>query len=102
MGISIAIVNENGLKIERINDDKNILHRLLPDHDNDLFSLINTIDWYGDTVFNYLQIPLFLDEWNKLPTSITDDEEQLLIEGVKTMANKVLNNRHLYLKFIGD
>jgi hypothetical protein len=55
MGMTVALENEDGTKIARIEDPPNVLHRVLPRSENPAFQWADTIDWYGDTSFNYLQ-----------------------------------------------
>ena len=66
------------------------------------FCLVNSIDWYGDTVFNRLQIQLFLVEWRKITQRATDSIESELVRKIEEMAQRVAAEPHLYLKFYGD
>lgn len=63
MGIDIQLQNEDGEILERISDEKRLLHDLLPVGDH---SLLSGIDLYGDTIFNRIQMDDFLSEWAKL------------------------------------
>jgi len=83
-------------------DPTNILHRLLPSHDDESFQCLRFIDWYGDTVFNRLQIPSFLAEWERLKLKASSDQELHLIERVARLAYDCQAETHLYLKVIGD
>jgi hypothetical protein len=44
----------------------NFLHRLLPPHDDDTYYCLRYVDWYGDTVFNRLQIETVLQELERI------------------------------------
>jgi hypothetical protein len=59
------------------------------------------VDWYGDTVFNYLQIPRFIEEWRRMALRSANSEESVLIDRIEKMARRVGEER-LYLKFYGD
>ena len=62
--------------------------------------VLRFIDWYGDTVFNHLQIPSFLAEWATLKPR--GQEERSLLDQVAALARRVEGEPHLYLKFYGD
>lgn len=96
------VVNEWGAKDESVGDPTNILHRVLPAYENREYVHLNAVDWYGDTYFNYLQIPRFLVELQTLNASVSTPEERQLLEAINRLATRVGEGRHMYLKFIGD
>lgn len=102
MGLSIALQNENGTPIDMVLDPKNHLHRLLPSHDDESYQCLRFIDWYGHTVFNRLQMPIFLSEWQRVRAKVKSDEECDLIDRVEKLAHDCQCEPHLYLRFIGD
>lgn len=102
MGLTVVLENEAGGSLERVEDPTNILHRLLPSPENARYRCIGMIDWYGDTVFNYLQMAVFLEEWRRIAAQASAPAESALIEAIEKMAVRVVNERHLYLKFYGD
>lgn len=102
MGLSVVLETESGEELERVDDPRNILHLLLPGADNGSSSLLRFIDWYGDTVFNRLQIEFFLTEWEVLEQRVHDPEEKAFLGRIKEMARRVQKESHLYLKFYGD
>jgi hypothetical protein len=102
MGISVALVNCLGQPLETVvGDPKNLLHRLLPPTDEDSVTLLTKIDWYDDTYFNYLQMKIFLKEWDKLAKEVRTPEEPNLIEAIRLLAVRCQSER-LLLGFIGD
>ncbi len=101
MGLDIAIVNYRREVLGSIGDPKNFLHRLLPPEDENSDSLLAKIDWYGETVFNYLQMKRFLAEWDRLVGSAQTPEEQHLLAAVKSLAIRCQKDREL-LRFVGD
>jgi hypothetical protein len=101
MGLNIVVTDYTGKSFEKIDDPKNILHRLLPPSDEESASLLAKIDWYGDTYFNYLQVKQFLEEWGQLQQRAQIPEENELVEGVKRLAQRCQRDRTL-LRFIGD
>jgi hypothetical protein len=102
MGLCIALINEGGENLAFITDDKNFLHKLLPPADDDSSPMLASIDWYGDTVFNSVQMRRFIPEWNILKQRTRNVEEQQLVAAVERLAERCKDEVHLYLKFIGD
>jgi hypothetical protein len=101
VGLNIVVTDYTGETFEKIDDQRNILHRLLPPSDEESASLLAKIDWYGDTYFNYLQVRRFLEEWDELVQRAQTSEERELVEGVKRLARRCRQDRNL-LRFIGD
>jgi hypothetical protein len=101
MGLNIVLTDCNGKLLERIDDPKNFLHKLLPPADEASESVLAKIDWYGDTCFNYLQVKRFLEEWDQLEQRAESAEEKALIVSVRQVAMRCANDRAL-LRFIGD
>jgi len=102
MGLTALLENESGESIARVEDPTNILHRLLPSPDDARYRFLGTIDWYGDTVFNYLQASQFLEEWRRLTAQASGPDETALMRAIEMIAERVAKERHLYLKFYGD
>jgi hypothetical protein len=102
MGVTILLTTERGDVLDRADDPANHLHRLLPVSDDTEYVLVNCIDWYGDTVFNRLQMPRFLTEWAKLRREALVDGGADLHAKVAAMAERCGKEVHLYLKFQGD
>lgn len=101
MGLGIALVDFRGEILERVDDTKNFLHRLLPPADDESASVLAKIDWYGDTYFNYLQMKRFLTEWQQLVERAQTPEEQALVTAVRGLALRCQSDRNM-LRFIGD
>lgn len=102
MPLSVALETERGEQLESIEDRANILHRLLPPNNDSSCQYLGFIDWYGDTVFNHLQMKPFLDEWARLKETAETAEEIALVEQVAALALRCQDEPHLYLKFYGD
>jgi hypothetical protein len=101
MGLGIVLTDCNGKFLERVDDPKNFLHKLLPPADKASESVLAKIDWYGDTYFNYLQVERLLEEWDQLEQRAESPEEKALLVGVRQLAVRCRNDRAL-LQFIGD
>jgi hypothetical protein len=101
MGFDINLENERGEVLATVSDPQNLLHRLL-ERSIAIEPLLAEIDWYGDTVFNCLQIPRFLSHWQTLASQIQNPNELRIVEDVKELAVRCEGSVHLYLKFVGD
>ena len=101
MGLSIVATDQSGEIFERVDDPKNVLHKLLPTCDEESAGVLTKIDWYGDTYFNYLQARQFLREWDQLGQRAETAEEGELVDGVRRLAEQCRKDRIL-LRFIGD
>jgi hypothetical protein len=97
-GASIAAQCE---VLDRVDDPHNFLHGLLPPADEESHQLLAKIDWYGDTYFNYLQMKIFLDEWDQLARRAQTPEERTLLDEVRRLALRCQKDREI-LRFIGD
>ena len=102
MGIEIAVVRSDGSKVQSVEDPTNILHRILPVHDDTRYHYLNRIDWYGDTTFNRHQIHYFNEELQRLMKDIERQDQKALLNQISAFAMLCEAEPHLYLKFIGD
>jgi hypothetical protein len=66
------------------------------------FMLLSFIDEYGNTVFNRIQMPMFMKEWEEATKKVTDKTDLILVRQVREMAEQCGSTPHLYLKFYGD
>lgn len=66
------------------------------------YKLLCHIDPYGDTVFNRLQMVVFLTEWERLIGIAQTSEQRKAWTGVRDLARRCNEEVHLYLRFIGD
>ena len=102
MGLNIVLEDEEGVKLDEVVDQKNLLHRLLPSQEDSTYNCLRFVDWYGDTTFNRLQMPLFLEEWKSLEKRAKTQDEFALLRRVEGLALRCRDEIHLYLKFYGD
>ena len=82
--------------------EKVIHNKLLPEPGADEYPFIGSLDPYGDTTFNGLQMRRFLSEWAVVSQRATTAEEQALVGNVEALARRCRDEIHVYLKFIGD
>lgn len=102
MGLCIVLRTESGEQLDFAADEKNLLGKLLGAPDPGKFPMLASIDQYGDTVFNRIQMSRFLDEWKTLRRSAKSPVEEDLLQSVQAMAEKAVQAVHLYLVFVGD
>lgn len=102
MGLGISLQDELGAELETVVDPKNLLGKLLPEQDDPAHPMLGSIDFYGDTVFNRMQMGRFLTEWTDVATKAGTPEERALVTAVRELALRCQDGVHLYLKFIGD
>jgi hypothetical protein len=88
MGIEVVVEDERGTKIASLEDPTNILHRVLPPHDDPAYQLLNRVDWYGDTTFNRHQISDVRQELKRLVNAKRSPEELRLIEQIDALASR--------------
>lgn len=102
MGFNIILQDEFGVRIDGVDDPRCLLHRLLPESDTDEYPFLGSVDPYGDTTFNTLQMRRFLKEWAVVSQRAQTAEEQTIVRCVESLARRCRDEVHLYLKFIGD
>ncbi len=102
MGLCVQLSDEKGASLALVCDEKNLLNRLLPSYDDESKPILSSIDPYGDTVFNNIQMLRFLVEWDNVAKGAVSVEEQELMDQIRKLGERVRDEVHLYLKFIGD
>ena len=102
MGLGITLQDESGAELVSVVDPKNYLGKLLPEHEDPAHPMLASIDFYGDTVFNRMQMDRFLAEWTDVSARADTKDEKALVSTIEDMARRCRDEVHLYLKFIGD
>lgn len=102
MGITAVLETEKGEPLGTVVDPTNALHRVLPAVGDPEYQCLSRIDWYGDTIFNYLQAPQLLVELETLDSKTCDSETEQVLEGIRKLVERLRKERHIYLKFYGD
>lgn len=102
MGIRVVLETNDRVAVAACEDGANLLHRILPGADDARFCYAGCIDWYGDTVINHLQAPRLVDELERLAAVSRDPDVVSLLARLAHLARRLPEERHLYLRFIGD
>lgn len=103
MGMNAQLVSERGEVIEDVADEQNRLHPLIESvTDYDSTHCLQYMDPYGDTIFNSLQLPRFLDEWKMVMELAVAQEDKDLASSVQRLALLAEEEIHMYLRFVGD
>ncbi len=103
MGISTQLVSERGEVIEEVFDEQSRLNPLIesvPQYEST--HCIQYMNPYGDTIFNSLQLPRFLDEWKMVEEQAVTQEEKDLVAAVQRLALLAEEENHMYLRFVGE
>jgi hypothetical protein len=103
MGFNIELQDELGGRLAGVDDPRCLLDKLLPEpgHGDD-YPFLRSIDPYGDTTFNGLQMPRLLKEWAIVSLKARTPDEQAIVSAVESLADRCRDEVHTYLKFIGD
>jgi hypothetical protein len=102
MGFNIVLQDELGGRIDGVDDPRCLLDKLLPKPGTDEYPFLGSIDPYGDTTFNNLQMRRFLKEWAVVSQRAQTAEEQALVGYIESLARRCRDEVHVYLKFVGD
>lgn len=101
--ITIQIENERGGLLQRLSINFALIlgHIIQRDGFSDEFPWLSSIDPYGDTVFNLLQIPHLVSELESFGRVSNGDVQKNIAEFINEI-NILKDKEHLYLRFIGD
>lgn len=88
-------------RLDQAFPSKTALERLLP-FGHTSFPMLGCIDPYGDTLFSGVQMRLFIPEWDRLMQNVTDKDDTAFLSKVRKMAEKCMNQPHIFLRFAGD
>lgn len=104
--IRLELVDRNGVVLEtselNFADIVNLIYRSqkIFDESKEKFPLLATIDIYGYTMLNQLQIPLLINDLKKLDLEIQNASLTTKIASSIDFIKKVSN--HQFAKFVGD
>ncbi len=102
MPMSFQVETEAGAALESLLDRLDALTTLASEFESGALRIAQTVDPYGNTVLNGLQIrQLFLPDLEVLGSRASADERRLLVE-LRGLAERCLEEPHLYLKCYGD
>jgi hypothetical protein len=101
LAIEVALQNERGEVLVIVHDSRNLMPRLLERSMADE-PFLAQIDWYGDTVFNRVQMPRFMSAWRALEQQAQTPEEAKLVNEIRELAERCESDLHPHLKFTWD
>jgi len=103
MSIEVLLEDERGNAVSvAVFDAAGIIARSIPDLADVRCSCVRFINPYGDTVFNTLQAPVLLAEWDRLRAAFEAEGAAGLWENVRELVARCADDPHLYVRFIGD
>src|SRR5258708_26920577 len=85
MGLSVELQDERGETLQSLADSQNLLGRLLPPNDDESYPMLASIDPYGDTVFNRMQMKRFLWEWRTVSATALSVDESAVVGSIESM-----------------
>ena len=88
--------------VEVLLDPRNTLHRVLPPEDDRSFMLLNTIDWYDITEFPCRDMPVFLDELERITPRAQRSAEREYLAELRRLAEECAAHPDYILRFVGD
>jgi len=90
---TVILQDERGKQIQIL--DGNFVCPYIPDQ---RYKLLKYIDRYGDTIFNTVQMPDLIDDFNALKAM----DNNSIIDEIISLANRCHGEVHTYLAFYGD
>ena len=103
MGVDLHWEEERGEIIESILDDHWLVAAIVAAHPNiNQTACLRFIDPYGDTMFNQLQIPVFLNELMEVPEFMLSADALEHREKIANLAAKAIDEIGSHLKFYGE
>ena len=100
--IQVFLEDENGAGLAEVVDGHGVLLGGRREDGYSELCCLRFIDTYGDTVFNYLQMPTLLNELDWLRGKVSDSAEIKVIEDTRNLAIRCRDAVGMYLKFYGD
>jgi len=100
MPFAILLEDERGEVIDQIADTEGGVSRLVIRRT--VSPLLGSIDPYGDTVFNRLQVGRLLGEWVEIESLAATDFERQLCGAARRLFERAAREVHLYVRFVGD
>lgn len=85
-----------------VNDFACPFAHMLPSIKDPNFWYLNRIDPYGHTVFNQLQGPRLLEEWDEFAKRATTAQMTLTFARIRSSIEMLIDGVHRYLRFRGE
>lgn len=102
MGIELIWEDENGVELGRVGDPSSLLVKILPNNSEAEYRCLCFVDPYGDAVFNQLQLPVLIQEFERRISFASSPEAQSHVASSLALVKKALSEVHTYVRFLGD
>ena len=110
MGVDAVLTHEDASRFTELPDPAmggtfdaaGDFDRLIPAHDDASFACWRFIDFYGRTVFNRRQMPVFIEELDRLLPSAKNGPERNGMLRLRMLASIGVAKPHRYLVLRGD
>ena len=100
--IEVILETERGEVIRECSDGTNVMLRAFDRANIDPSSYLSDIDAYGNTIFNRGQAPKVLKEWLAIDEHFVTTEEREVFAFVRGCLDRMREEPHWYLRFVGD
>ena len=101
MGINVRVESERAEVQAEVLDPQNLTAKLVA-ASKPTSCCLRFINPYGDTIFNILQLPVLVQELERVLASVSDPQLQAHARAVLDLANQAKGEAHTYLRFVGD
>jgi hypothetical protein len=89
--------------VATLSDTQDLLHRILPPPTDQSYRCLGFIDWYGEAMFNHLQMDSLVAELQRIRLAATSGEESALLDEIRVLAERCrAEDGLMYLWFYGD
>jgi hypothetical protein len=99
--LRIELRDEAGNVLAVTGEDEGEIGALLPEPDPGEFPLLSSIDRYGDTIFNSIQMERLVLEIDAI-RDVCTPRQAILLESIAGFCRQGLSRPHRYLWFLGD
>lgn len=101
MGTDLYWEDERRVPLDEVDDGLNLFIGAVMSAQLGGTTCLRFVDPYGDTTFNQGQIPVLIDETERLYASVKDPSARDQIARMLTLMRKS-KRVHTYLRFVGD
>jgi hypothetical protein len=100
--MDLILETERGVCIARVDDIRSpFFVDRFPHIDDPSYWYVNRINQYGNTIFNQLQAPRLLVEWDAFTKTQSDPNLLEVLADMRELIVRLADSMHCYLRFRG-